>query len=86
MDVTFNAMTSGALLMLAALVALRVRAGAGRWPPPASGHAAGRWRRCWLGVAMTMTRSAELGVLAGVGAMLLDGAAPPVRGHLLGSA
>ncbi|MBK6732961.1 MAG: O-antigen ligase family protein [bacterium] len=70
MDVTFNSMTSGALLMLAALVAL------GFLLAPGVGR---RLRLVMVlvlvpllaGVAMTMTRSAELGLLAGAGVMLL---------------
>ncbi|MBK7670712.1 MAG: hypothetical protein IPJ24_04840 [bacterium] len=71
MDVTFNAMTSGALLMMAALVAVGFLL------------APGLHRRTRLlvglailvpllaGVAMTMTRSAEMGLLAGAGVILL---------------
>lgn len=70
MDVTFNAMTSGALLMMAALVAFGfvVAPGVGRRVRLVTGLSLAP---LLLGVAMTMTRSAELGVLAGVGAILL---------------
>jgi O-antigen ligase len=67
---SFNAMTSGCLLMIATLT------GAGFLLAPGTGR---RLRLALalamppllLGIAMTMTRSAQLGLAAGVGALLL---------------
>jgi O-antigen ligase len=70
MDVAFNAMTGGALLMMILMVAVgfliipglgkRLKVGIGVAALPAL-----------LGIIMTMTRSAQLGLLAGLGVMLL---------------
>jgi len=70
MTVVFNSMTSGALLMMAILVAAgflimpgtprRLKIGVGIAVMPVI-----------LGLVMTMTRSAQLGLLAGLGLMLL---------------
>jgi O-antigen ligase len=69
MDVSFNAMTSGALLMMAALVAagFALAPGVGR---RLRALCAAALVPLGLGLAMTMTRSAELGLLAGGAAML----------------
>lgn len=79
MDVTFNAMTSGALLMMAALVAggFVLAPGVGRRLRLACAAALVPLS---LGIAMTMTRSAEMGLVAGVGLMLLA-----VRPRLFGA-
>lgn len=65
----FNAMTGGAVLMMAALVAAGclIAPGVGRRMRLAAAAAA---VPIALGVAMTMTRSAQLGLVVGVGAML----------------
>lgn len=69
MDVSFNAMTSGALLMMAALVAagFALVRGVARRVRLLCAAALGP---LVLGLAMTMTRSTELGLVVGVGAML----------------
>lgn len=79
MDQTFNSMTSGALLMMAILVAVGFALSPG----------VGRRLRLLLaalsavmvvGMLMTMTRSAQMGLAAGVGAILLA-----VRPRLFGA-
>jgi O-antigen ligase len=70
MTVVFNAMTSGALLMMAILV------GVGFLIAPGIGRririaAAVALMPVVLGIIMTMTRSAQLGLLAGLAVMLL---------------
>jgi O-antigen ligase len=70
MAVVFNAMTGGAMLMMAILVAagFLIVPGIGRRLKVAITIAA---LPMILGIVMTMTRSAELGLLAGLGIMLL---------------
>ena len=70
MDVLFNAMTSGALLMMASMVAagFLIAPGLDRRLKIVVGVAV---LPVLLGLVMTMTRSAQLGLLVGLGAMLL---------------
>lgn len=70
MEVAFNAMTGGALLMMIIMVAVGflIVPGLGKRLKIAVGLAA---LPALLGIAMTMTRSAQLGLLAGLGIMLL---------------
>ena len=70
MDVLFNAMTSGALLMMAIMVAagFLMAPGLGRRLKIVVGIAV---LPVILGLVMTMTRSAQLGLLAGLGIILL---------------
>jgi len=70
MDVVFNAMTSGALLMMAILVAVGflIVKGVGRRVKITTAVAL---VPVVLGLIMTMTRSAQLGLLAGLAIMLL---------------
>jgi len=82
MTVIFNAMTSGALLMMAILVA------AGFLIVPGLGRRlkmviAAAVAPVILGLVMTMTRSAQLGLVAGLGIMLLL-AKPRVFGMFVG--
>jgi O-antigen ligase len=68
--VGFNAMTSGALFMMAILIAFGflIVPGIGRWWKLIIGIAI---LPVVLGLLMTMTRSAQLGLLAGMGIILL---------------
>jgi len=67
---TFNAMTSGALLMMAALAGggFLMAPGTGRKLRLALGLA---MPPLLLGIVMTVTRSAQMGLVAGVGALVL---------------
>ncbi len=82
MTVLFNAMTSGALLMMAILVVAGfvIMPGVGRRLKIGISIAV---LPVVLGLVMTMTRSAQLGLLAGLGIMLLL-ARPRVFGMFLG--
>ena len=82
MTVVFNAMTSGALLMMAILVAagFLIVPGIGRKLKIMISVAVSP---VVLGLVMTMTRSAQLGLLAGLALMLLL-ARPKVFGMFLG--
>ena len=82
MTVLFNAMTSGALLMMAILVAtgFLITPGIGRRLKIAIAVVVSP---VILGLVMTMTRSAQLGLLAGLGIMLLL-ARPRLFGMFLG--
>ncbi len=82
MTVVFNAMTSGALLMMAILVAagFLIVQGISRRTKVVIAVAISP---VVLGLLMTMTRSAQLGLLAGLGLMLLL-AKPRVFGMFLG--
>ncbi len=82
MTVLFNSMTGGALLMMAVLVAVGflIVPGIGRTRKVVVAVAASP---VVLGLVMTMTRSAQLGLLAGLGIMLLL-AKPRVFGMFLG--
>jgi O-antigen ligase len=70
MEVAFNAMTGGALLMMIIMVAVGflIVPGLGKRLKVAVGVAG---LPALLGIIMTMTRSAQLGLLAGLGIMLL---------------
>jgi len=80
--VAFNAMTSGALFMMAILIAVGflMVPGIGRWIKLGISIAI---LPVILGLLMTMTRSAQLGLLAGLGIMLLL-AKPRIFGVYLG--
>ena len=82
MTVVFNAMTSGALLMMAILVAVGflIVPGIGRRTKVVIAVVISP---VILGLLMTMTRSAQLGLLAGLGLMLLL-AKPRLFGMFLG--